>query len=52
MAGKHVKNTRATARQLHGKQVPTATDMHAKVEVLLDYNNGKSVSFVVRAEMS
>jgi hypothetical protein len=38
-AGKHVNNTRAIARQLLGKRVPTETDKHAKVEVLLDYNN-------------
>jgi hypothetical protein len=39
-AGKHVNNTRAIARQLLGKRVPAATDTHATVEVLLDYNNG------------
>jgi hypothetical protein len=36
---------------LGGKRVPAATDTHATVEVLLDYNNGNGVFFVVRAEM-
>jgi hypothetical protein len=49
-AGKHVNNTRAIARQLIGKRIPEATDMHATVEVLLDYNNGNGVLYVVRAE--
>jgi S-adenosylmethionine:tRNA-ribosyltransferase-isomerase (queuine synthetase) len=44
-AGKHVNNTRAIARQLHGKRVPAAT-----VEVLLEYNSGNGV-FSVRAEV-
>jgi hypothetical protein len=42
--GKHVKNTRAVARQLLGERVPEATDTHATVEVLLDYNNGNGQS--------
>jgi hypothetical protein len=50
-AGKHVNNTRAIARQLLGKRVPAATDIHTTVEVLLDYNNGNSVFCVVRAEI-
>jgi hypothetical protein len=50
-AGKHVNNTRAIARQLLGKRVPAATDTHAMVDVLLDYNNGNGVLYVVRAEM-
>jgi hypothetical protein len=50
-AGKHIKNTRAVARQQLRGHVPTATDTHATVELLLDYNNGKGVSYVVRAEM-
>jgi hypothetical protein len=50
-AGKHVKNTRPIARQLLGKRDPVATDTHATVEVFLDYNNGKGVSYVVHAEM-
>jgi hypothetical protein len=50
-AGKHVNNTRAVARQLLGKRVPAAMDTHATVEVLLDYNNGNGVFYVVRAEM-
>jgi hypothetical protein len=50
-AGKHVKNTRAIARQVLGKRVPAATDTYATVEVLLDYNNGNGVFYVVRAEM-
>jgi hypothetical protein len=37
MAGKHVNNTQATAGQLFGKWVLAATDMHAMVEVVLDY---------------
>jgi hypothetical protein len=50
-AGKHVNNTRAIARQLLGKRVTAATDTHATVEVLLDYNNRNGVFYVVRAEM-
>jgi hypothetical protein len=50
-AGKHVNNIRAIARRLDGKRVTSATDTHAMVEVLLDYNNGNSVFCVVRAEM-
>jgi hypothetical protein len=34
-----------------GKQVPTAMDMHAMVKVLLNYNNGNGVFYVVHAEM-
>jgi hypothetical protein len=51
MAGKHINNTWAIARQLLGKWVPTATNMHATIEVLLDYNNGYGVFCVVHAEM-
>jgi hypothetical protein len=50
-AGKHVNDTRAIARQLLGKRVPVATDMHATVEVLLDYNNRNGAFSEVRAEM-
>jgi hypothetical protein len=50
-ASKHINNTRAIARQVLGKRVPAATDRHAKVEVLLDYNNGNDVFCVVRAEI-
>jgi hypothetical protein len=50
-AGKHVNNTHAIARQLLSKRVPVAMDTHATVEVLLDYNNGNGVFYVVRAEM-
>jgi hypothetical protein len=50
-AGKHANNTRAIASQLLGKRVPAATDTHAMAEALLDYNNGNSVFYVVRAEM-
>jgi hypothetical protein len=50
-ASKHVSNTRAIARQLLGKRVPTAMDTRVTIEVLLDYNNGKSVFYVVYAEM-
>jgi hypothetical protein len=45
-AGNHGNNTRAIARQLLGKQIPVAT-----VEVLLHYNNGNCVLYVVHAEM-
>jgi hypothetical protein len=34
-----------------GKRILTATNTHATVEVLLDYNNGNGVFYVVRAEM-
>jgi hypothetical protein len=50
-ASKHVNYTRAVTRQLLGKQVLAAMDMHATVELLLDYNNGNSVFCVVRAKM-
>jgi hypothetical protein len=50
-AGKHVNNTWAVAMQLLDKRVPAATDTHATVEVLLEYNNGNGVFNVVRAEM-
>jgi hypothetical protein len=49
-AGKHINNTQAIARQLLGKRVPVATDTHAMVKVLLDYNNGNCVFYVVCAE--
>jgi hypothetical protein len=49
--GKHVNHTRVIARQMFSKRVPTASDTHATVEVLLDYNNGNGVFFVVPAEM-
>jgi hypothetical protein len=49
--GKHVNNTRAITRQLLGKHVPEATDTHATVEVLLNYNTGNGVFYVVRVEM-
>jgi hypothetical protein len=51
MDGEHVNNIQAITRQLLGKRVPAAMDMHATVEVLLDYNNGNSVFYVVRVEM-
>jgi hypothetical protein len=51
MASKHINNTRAVIRQLFSKRVPTETDTHAMVEVLLDYNNGNGVFYVVCAEM-
>jgi hypothetical protein len=50
-AGKHTNNTRAITRQLLSKWVPAATDTHATVEVLLEYNNGNGIFYVVRAEM-
>jgi hypothetical protein len=50
-AGKYVNNTRAIARQLFGKRVPAATDVYATAEVLLNYNSGNGVLYVVRTEM-
>jgi hypothetical protein len=50
-ASKHVKNTQAIAGQQLDKRIPMATDAHATVEVLLDYNNGNSVFDVVGAKM-
>jgi hypothetical protein len=50
-AGKHVSNTRYIISQVLGKRVSVATDTHATVEALLDYNNEKGVCYVVRAEM-
>jgi hypothetical protein len=50
-ADKDVNNSRDIARQLLGKRVPSATDTHSKVEVLLDYNIENCVFYVVRAEM-
>jgi hypothetical protein len=50
-AGKRVNITRDIARQLLGKPVPAATNTHAKVEVLLDYNSGNGVFSMVRAAM-
>lgn len=47
MAGKHVNSTWAITRQLLGKWVPTATDMHA---MLLNYNTENDVFYVVHAE--
>jgi hypothetical protein len=43
---KYINSTRAIARQLLGKRVPAAT-----VEVLLDYNNGNGVFYMVRTYM-
>jgi hypothetical protein len=51
MAGKHVNNMRAIAKQLLSKRVPTAMDTHAMVKVLLDYNNENDVSCVVCTEI-
>jgi hypothetical protein len=50
-AGKHVRNTLAIVRQMLDKRVPAATDAHATVDVLLNYNNGNGVFHMVRAEM-
>jgi hypothetical protein len=50
-ASKYINNTQVIARQLLGKQVSAATHTHAMVEVLLDFTNGNSVFYVVRAEM-
>jgi hypothetical protein len=49
--GKHVNNTRAIPRQRLDKHLPAETDTQATVEVLLEYNNGNCVLYVVRAEM-
>jgi hypothetical protein len=51
MAGENVNNSQAIARQLLGKRSPAATDTHATVEVLLDYNNANGGCYVFRAEM-
>jgi hypothetical protein len=50
-AGKHVNNTSVVARQLLGKRVPAATDMHSTVHVFLKYKNGNDVFYVVRTQM-
>jgi hypothetical protein len=50
-AGKHFNSIRAIAGQLLSKRVPVATDTHATVGVLLDYNNGTDVFYVVHAEI-
>jgi hypothetical protein len=46
MASKHINNNWAIAKQLLSKRVPAAT-----VKVLLDYNNGNGVFYVVCAKM-
>jgi hypothetical protein len=51
MAGKYVSDILAIGRQLLGKLVPAATDTRVTVEVLLDYNSGSGVFYVVRAKM-
>jgi hypothetical protein len=50
-AGKDVSGSRAIAKQLLGKRCPAATDSHATVEILLDYNSGNGALCVVLAEM-
>jgi hypothetical protein len=50
-AGKHVSNTRAIVRKLLGKRVPASTDTQETVAVLLDYNSGTGVFYVVRVEI-
>jgi hypothetical protein len=50
-ADKHINNTRAFARQLLGKRVPAASDAQATVDVLMSYNNGNGVFYMVRIEM-
>jgi hypothetical protein len=35
--GKHVSNSRVIARQVFSKRVPTSTDTHVTVEVVLEY---------------
>lgn len=44
------KQTLILMQQLN-KHVPMATDMHAMIEALLDYNNGNGVFYVVCADM-
>jgi hypothetical protein len=48
---KHIRNIRAIAKQLVGKWVPAATDMHTAIKVLLGYSNGNGVFYVVHAKM-
>jgi hypothetical protein len=50
-ADKHMNNTQAIARQLLLKCVPVAMDSHKMIKVLLDYNNGNSVFYVVHAKV-
>jgi hypothetical protein len=50
-AGKHINNTKPIDRQLLTKRVPATNDPHATVEVMLEYNNGNCVFYVIRAEM-
>jgi hypothetical protein len=50
-AGKHVNNIPAITSQLLSQWVPVGMDMHATVEVLLDYDNGNGVLYEVCAEM-
>jgi hypothetical protein len=45
------KYTTAVFRQRLGKKVPAATNTQATIEVLLGYNNGNGVSYVIGAEM-
>jgi hypothetical protein len=49
-ASKHINNTQVITRQLLGKRLPVATDMHATVKVLSDYNNADGVFNVVHAD--
>jgi hypothetical protein len=51
IASKHINNTWDIAGQLLDKWVPAAMDTHTMVKVLLNYNNGNSVLYVVRAKM-
>jgi hypothetical protein len=50
-AGIRIRDILPIARQLLGKRVPAATDTHATVEVVLDYNSVRCVFYVVRAEV-
>jgi hypothetical protein len=45
------KYTTAVYRQRPCKHVPAATITQATVDVLLGYNNGNGIFYVVRAEM-
>jgi hypothetical protein len=50
-AGKHINNTLAITRQPLGKEVPVTMNTYAMVKVLLLYNNGIGVFYVVLAEI-
>jgi hypothetical protein len=41
----------AVSGQRLGKHVPAAPNMQATIDVLVGYNNGNGIFYVVRAEM-